>query len=71
MPLDADFWNEWAKQHQTFAPYENGLIFAHEKPGAVESEAKNRAKEKSGFEPVDPDNVPAEFKSKIERANVS
>ena len=66
--VDADFWNEWVAQNKLFPPYAKGLIFAMEKPGATENEAKTRVKVKSGFEPVDPDNPPDEFRGKVARS---
>ena len=59
--VDADFWSKWLAAHTEYPPVERGMIFAVAKAEDVTREAKNNSKSKSGFEPLDPDNVPAEF----------
>jgi len=67
--VDADFWAKWeAWALENFEPYQSGKIFAQEKPAAAVAEAKERSNEKSGFEPVDPANLPDEFKAAVEKA---
>jgi hypothetical protein len=59
--VDAEFWNTWLAENGEFPPVEKGLIFATPKAGGTESEARDRRSLISGFEPVNPDAVPAEF----------
>lgn len=68
--VNADFWAKWLEQNKKFPPVVNGLIFAHEKPASVAAEAKDLAELKSGFEPVDPGNLPDEFKATVEELRV-
>lgn len=53
--VDADYWRAWFDQNKTFAPVKTGMIFAHESRNNVTAIAAERAKEKTGFEPIDPD----------------
>ena len=66
--VDAEFWAEWVKQNQGCAPLDNGLIFAASKSGYVADKAKEMKGLRSGFEPVDPKNLPKEFVSVTEAA---
>ena len=59
--VDKAFWDEWVAQHQGFPPLEKGEIFAYERISSVTGEAKDKASMKTGGEPLDPDNWPAEF----------
>ena len=61
--VDAEFFAKWMEQKRNFAPVVNGLIFAAAKPADVVAEAKDLKDLKSGFEPVDPENLPDEFKA--------
>jgi hypothetical protein len=59
--VDADFWKAWLEAHEDYEPVAKGLIFAVEKPADAISETKNYARNLSGFEPLDPNSIPAEF----------
>jgi hypothetical protein len=61
--VDAEFFAAWIAHHAEFPAVKEGLIFAYEKPNAAASQAKEFAELKSGFEPVDPENLPDEFKA--------
>jgi hypothetical protein len=55
-----DFWDAWVAQVSAwFVPFKNKLVFAHESEKSVTSQAKEMAKEITGFEglkPNDPKN---------------
>lgn len=63
--VDADFFAAWLEQHKDMEAVKNGFVFAHEKQNVVEGKAKDHVKEKTGFEPIDPNNLPAEFSRTI------
>jgi hypothetical protein len=63
--VDKEFWDAWLEQHRDFPPVKNGEIFAYERLATVTGEAKEKASLKTGGEPLDPDNWPAEFKAKV------
>lgn len=70
--VDAEFFRNWLEHHAEFPAVKQGLIFAHEQKASAADEAKDRAGIESGFEPLDPENVPAEFRAPgaaIEKAN--
>lgn len=48
--VDKDFWDLWLSEHKDYAPVAKGLIFAHEKEVNAKAEAKEKAKNKNGFE---------------------
>jgi len=50
--VDAEFWEMWEKWAlaNQFAPYMNGMIFAHTTGASVKAEAVEKAAEPSGFE---------------------
>jgi hypothetical protein len=60
--IPKSFWEKWAEQNADFDAFKNGLVFAVPTLNEARAEAKGMAKVKSGLEPVDPDNLPAEFK---------
>lgn len=69
--VDADFFAKWLEQNKD-APYvRNGLVFAQPtgKPGEIESQIRDHKKLKSGMEPLDLENLPPEFRNKIEKAD--
>ena len=53
--IDESFFEAWLKAHEDFQPVKSGLIFAHGKKANVEAEAKEKTKNKSGFEGLNPD----------------
>lgn len=67
--VDADLFAKWLEQNKDSDLVRNGLVFAQApKPGEVQAQAKDHRSLKSGLEPIDPGNLPAEFtgKAKIE-----
>lgn len=69
--VDADLFAEWMRQNKD-APYvKNGMIFAQPtgKPADIDSQIKDHQKRLSGMEPLDPANLPQEFKGRIQKAD--
>ena len=66
--VDADFFNEWMKRNADADFVRKGLIFAQTKTTEVDAQARDQQSLKTGMEPIDPKNLPAEFKNKIETA---
>jgi hypothetical protein len=54
--VDADFFAEWMKQNAQHEAVKNQLIFASDKPDTVSGMSAERAKIKSGLQPIEPDN---------------
>lgn len=52
--VDKDFFDTWMKEHEEIEFVRQGFIFAHEKEKNTSAEAKDRAKQKTGFERIDP-----------------
>jgi hypothetical protein len=50
--VDADFWAKWLEQNKDSAIVKSGLIFAAAKAEDIKTEGCNRAKIKSGLEPL-------------------
>lgn len=61
--VDADMFSEWMKRHRDEPYVRNGLVFAQPKPGDAAAQAKDHTSLKSGLEPLDPQNLPAELKN--------
>lgn len=53
-----DFWEAWLKDHQEFAPYKKGLIFAADKKKKALDEAKEKEVLQHGLEPINPRKMP-------------
>ncbi len=68
--VDADLFAAWLEQNKDNEIVKNGLVFAQAKTGEINAQAKDHRTLKSGLEPLDPKNLPAEFKGKIETAQV-
>jgi hypothetical protein len=66
--VDADNFAIWMEQRKDTDMVRNGLVFAQIRLGDVIAQAKEHRGEKSGYEPIDPANLPPEFKRKIETA---
>jgi hypothetical protein len=60
--VPADFWERWISENRNYAPVVAGLIFAASKRMNVRAEAKEKAKVRSGQEPLSPPNVDAQGK---------
>jgi hypothetical protein len=66
--VDADQFAIWLEQNRDTEMVKLGLVFGQAKTNDVIQQASEHRKEKSGLEPVDPNNLPDEFKRKIETA---
>ena len=53
--VDKEWFEAWLAAYKDNPAVVNGLVFAHEKRVNTEAEAKDRAKNKTGLEPVDQD----------------
>jgi hypothetical protein len=69
--VDADFFAEWLRLNRDEPYVKYGLVFAQPtgKPGEIDAQIKDHRKRMSGMEPLDPKNLPEEFKGKIEKAD--
>ena len=67
--VDADFFEEWMKQNRDSDVVQNGFIFASAKEPDAVAHARDYKDERCGFEPINPDNLPNEFKRKIATAS--
>lgn len=64
--VDSDFFAEWARQNPELI--KNKVVFAQVKADEAGAEAKDIKAAKTGLEPLDPKNMPDEFRGKIETA---
>ncbi len=69
MGIPKDFWEEWLSQNKEGDYIRNGMVFAHSDLSAVKSEAAEKESLKTGFERMDPDNLPKIGKHKLETAD--
>ena len=53
--VDASFWEEWLTQNADSDLIKNGIVFSQTKVETIKSEAKERAEQKSGLEPLNPE----------------
>lgn len=56
--IPKDFWDQWLEQNKDSDIIVNGMLFAHGETASAISEAKEKEKEKSGLERLDPNNLP-------------
>ncbi|MBZ9683216.1 hypothetical protein LB531_21395 [Mesorhizobium sp. CO1-1-2] len=56
--VDAEFFKKWLAQNQDLDAVKNNLIWAHAETDMVEGFIAEHEKQKSGFEPIDPNNLP-------------
>jgi hypothetical protein len=66
--VDADQFAIWLDQNKDTEMVRLGLVFGQAKANDVIQQANEHRSEKTGLEAVDPNNLPAEFKRKIETA---
>lgn len=66
--VDADFFAKWMEDNKESDIVKGGHIFANPKTSEVLAEAKDRIGEKTGLEPVDRNNLPAEFQKTVRTA---
>jgi hypothetical protein len=52
------FWDEWLEQNEDADYVKNGMLFAHAETASTMAEAREKEKEKSGLERLDPKNLP-------------
>lgn len=57
--VDKDLWDLWLSQNADSDMVKNGLIFAHDKSGSTESEAREKEKIRSNLERLDPAKMPS------------
>lgn len=57
--VDQDFFEAWMQAHDWLPAVKNGFVFAHTKPANAQAEAKEKADETTGLEPLDPKKTPA------------
>lgn len=57
--VDKSFFDAWMERNKELKFVKIGHIFAHEKTASTKAQAKERAKEKTGLEPLDPNKKPA------------
>ena len=60
--VDKDFWELWLLQNKDSDLVKNKMIWAHEKGGQAEAEAKDRKSQRSGLERLDPSKLPSKIK---------
>jgi hypothetical protein len=53
--VPAAFWEKWLEQNKTHPAILNNLVFAQATSESIRDQARELRKEKSGFEPIDPD----------------
>jgi hypothetical protein len=56
--VDKRFWEKWLEQNADSDLIKNHLLHAYPTPQAAQSFAKEHEEVRSGFEPIDPDNLP-------------
>jgi hypothetical protein len=52
--VDKEFFEKWMSLNKESAAVKAGLIFAHERAGNAQAEAKEKKENKNGFEGLDP-----------------
>jgi hypothetical protein len=66
--VDADKFAIWMEQNKDIDMVKNGLVFANTKVNDVVAQAHEHRSQKGDFASIDPKNLPAEFRGKIETA---
>lgn len=56
--IPKEFWERWLDQNKDSDIITNGMLFAHQETASTMSEAKEKEKQKSGLERLDPNNLP-------------
>ena len=64
--VDAELWNSWLAANKDSDAVKKGLVFAQTKTDSAAAQAKDHRSEITGLEPLDPENLPLEFRRKIE-----
>jgi len=68
--VDAEFFNAWMEAHKNDDFVTSGAIAKIDQNSRVEGAARDMRGQKTGFEPIDPKNLPPEFSGKVETAEV-
>lgn len=68
--VDADLFAEWMRRNKDTEIVRNGFVFAQTKAADAAAQAKDHASLRTGLEPLDPENLPAEFRGKVKTADV-
>lgn len=68
--VDKDFFEKWLAQNADLDAVRNGFIFAHERDDTVKGRARDGKAGLSGLEPINPRNLPTEFR-KVETATTT
>lgn len=55
--VDADFWATWKAAYLDYAPLKSGALFEARTQTEAAAKAKELAKEKTGFEPINPESL--------------
>lgn len=66
--IPKDFYEEWMRQNKDARFVKEGLIFAYASEAKTIAESREKASLRCGMEPLDPDNLPAQFKG-VKRAD--
>lgn len=69
--VDADFFAKWLEQNKDEPYVKNGMIFAQpteKNPREIGAQIRDHRTLKSGLEPIDMNNLPPEFKGRVERS---
>lgn len=68
--IPKDFAEEWFKQNADFPPVKRGFVKMFSSDNMASGYASEHEKMKSGYEPTDPNDLPEEFRGRIEKADV-
>ena len=60
--VEKAFWDEWFKRYADNPMVKGGFVFAQGSRASVESKARNNKDLKTGYEPLDPNNLPKGIK---------
>jgi hypothetical protein len=66
--VDADKFAQWLEQNKDSAFVRKGLVFAASRQTDAIDQTKEHREQVTGLEPIDPNNLPEEFKRKITTA---
>lgn len=62
-------WDSWLEANKENPIVVNGLIFATSSTNDARARARENEAQRSGLEPLDPKNLPREFRGKVETAD--
>lgn len=67
--VDESFFTEWMSRNKELAFVKSGHIFSDVKVANVQAQANERKDEKTGFEGMDPDEMPANLTSETKKTS--